>query len=50
MDIEEGAKLKAKRRGNIFKKIITKNVPKLKNRFAHSGTGSLKDTKQNCPK
>jgi hypothetical protein len=50
MGIEEGAKMKAKRIGNIFKKIMKKNVPKLKNRFAHSGTGTLKDTKQNCPK
>jgi esterase/lipase len=44
MGIEE-EEVQAKSTHNIFNKIITK-FPKPRERYAHSGTGSLKDTKQ----
>jgi chromosome segregation ATPase len=50
MGTEEGVKVQAKGIHNIFNKIITENFPYLKKVFAHSGTGSLQDTKQTCPK
>jgi hypothetical protein len=45
MDIEKGKEVQAKWICNIFNEIITK-FPKSKESYAHSGTGSLQDTKQ----
>jgi hypothetical protein len=45
MGIEE-EEVQAKVIHNISNKIITKNFPNLEKVFAHSGTGSLQDTKQ----
>jgi hypothetical protein len=45
IDIEEGEEVQAKRICNIFNKIIAENVPNVE-KTAHSGTGSLQDTKQ----
>jgi hypothetical protein len=48
--IEEGEEGQAKGIHNIFKKLIPKYSPKSRESFAHSGTGSLQDTKQTKPK
>jgi hypothetical protein len=45
MDNEEGEDVQAKGIHNIFNKIITDNFTNLES-YAHSGTGSLQDTKQ----
>jgi archaeosine-15-forming tRNA-guanine transglycosylase len=45
MCIEEGEEVQAKGIHNIFNKIIRK-FPKSREHSAHSGTGSLQDTKQ----
>jgi hypothetical protein len=45
MGIEEGEEVQAKGICNIFNKIITENFPNLGENYAHSGTGSLQDTK-----
>jgi hypothetical protein len=45
MGIEEGEEVQAKRIHNIFNEIIRK-FPKSRESYAHSGTGSLQDTKQ----
>jgi chromosome segregation ATPase len=47
MGIEEEEEVQAKGIHNIFNKIITENFL---NFYAHSGTGSLQDTKQTSPK
>jgi hypothetical protein len=44
MGIEEGEEVQAKGICNIFNKII--KIPKSRQNYAHSGTGSLQDTKQ----
>jgi hypothetical protein len=46
MGIEEEEEVKAKGIHNTFNKIITENFPKSRENYAHSGTRSLKDTKQ----
>jgi hypothetical protein len=45
MGIEEGEEVQAKGMHNILNKIITENFPNKEN-YAHSGTGSLQNTKQ----
>jgi hypothetical protein len=45
MGIEEGEEVQAKGIHNIFNKIVMENFPNIES-FAHSGTGSLQDTKQ----
>jgi hypothetical protein len=45
MGIEEGEEVQAKGIHNIFNKIIT-IFPKPRENYAHSGTGSLQDTKK----
>jgi hypothetical protein len=45
MGIEEGEEVQAKGMHNILNKIITK-FPKSRENYAHTGTGSLQDTKQ----
>jgi hypothetical protein len=45
MGIEEGEEVQAKGIHNIFNKIVTENFPNIES-FAHSGAGSLQDTKQ----
>jgi archaeosine-15-forming tRNA-guanine transglycosylase len=49
MGIEEGEEVRAKGKRNIFNKIISENFPNLEN-YAHSGTGSLKNTEKTCLK
>jgi hypothetical protein len=49
MSIEEREEVEAKGIHNIFNKIITK-FPKSRENSAPSGSGSLQDTKQTCPK
>jgi hypothetical protein len=49
MGIEEEEEVQAKGICNIFNKIIPEN-PKSTENYAHSGTGSLQDTKQTCLK
>jgi hypothetical protein len=46
MGIEEGEEVQEKGIHNIFNKIIKENFQNLKENYAHSGTGSLQDTKQ----
>jgi hypothetical protein len=46
MGLEEGEEVQAKGMHNIFNKIITEKFPKFRERYAHSGTGSLQNTKQ----
>jgi hypothetical protein len=46
MGIEKGEEVQAKGMHNIFNKIITENFPNLEKNYAHSGTGSLHNTKQ----
>jgi archaeosine-15-forming tRNA-guanine transglycosylase len=45
MGNEEGEEVQAKGICNIFNKIITE-FPKSRESYAHSGTGTLQDTKQ----
>jgi hypothetical protein len=45
MGIEVGVEMQAKMIHNILNKIITENFPN-QERFSHSGTGNLQDTKQ----
>jgi hypothetical protein len=48
ISIEE--EVQAKGIYNIINKIITENFPNPERDFAHSGTGSLQDSKQTRPK
>jgi hypothetical protein len=45
MGIEEGKEVQTKGIGNIINK-VTEKFPKPTENYAHSGTGSLQDTKQ----
>jgi hypothetical protein len=45
MGIEEREAEQAKGICNVFNNIITENFPKSRESYAHSGTGSLQDTK-----
>jgi hypothetical protein len=45
MRIEE-EEMQAKGMCNIFNKIVAEKFPKSRENYAHSGTGSLQDTKQ----
>jgi hypothetical protein len=46
MSIEKGEEVQAKEIHNIFKKNSNRKFPKSRESYAHSGTGSLQDTKQ----
>jgi hypothetical protein len=46
MGIKEGEEVQGKGICNIINKIITEKFPKPRESYAHSGTGSLQDTKQ----
>jgi hypothetical protein len=46
MGIEEGEEVQAKGNCNIFKKSNNRTFPKSGESYAHSGTGSLQETKQ----
>jgi hypothetical protein len=48
MGIEEEEEVQAKWIRNMFNKI--RKFPKSRENYAHSGTGSLQDTKQTWPK
>jgi hypothetical protein len=49
MGIEEGEEVQEEWMHNILKKIITEKFQILK-KYAHIGTGSLQNSKQNWPK
>jgi hypothetical protein len=46
MGIEEGEEVQAKGISNIFNKNNNRKFPKSRKDYAHTGTGSLQDTKQ----
>jgi hypothetical protein len=46
MGIEEGEEVQAKGISSVFNKIVTEKFSKSRENYAHSGTGSLQDTKQ----
>jgi hypothetical protein len=45
MGTAEGEEVQAKGICNIFNKTFNRQFPQSRERFAHSGTGSLQDTK-----
>jgi hypothetical protein len=46
MGIKEGEEVQAKGNHNIFTKIYNRNFSKSTESYAHSGTGSIQNTKQ----